>query len=450
MTAQELYEIVRKEIDARASTDPAFRQAQRNIEKGNGDFTDSAWCSRILADILGEKLANHILELPPDEGRSELCQQLLKDHFDELSRKFEQVQSRLDRQSGIGLGTVQPEFPTERVQNVAGSLNDTTVSDETIQKRCRNAVSNVANAMHDSFVQVNAKFRNDAGLFVQITRTGGADCCDWCAQVSGSFTGYNRELKEVFRRHDNCTCTITYSSSKTRSQLVGESDESGTKTTTKWVESRKSWQEKPTLPDVHPTRFTPEQAKRFETEQLQKQGLIRDGNGVKWVGKGLTNGENGDRISVASNAHSRDEELEKIIQDCIKQENPCFADDLARNFSRIKPEENRYIMALHGNPSSTFLYGKKVDARTLANIIRSRKDYNGTDEIVLISCNTGNEENTRKCFAQKLADELDVTVYAPTKYGAIGAFGHYYSSTEKGVRNGEFKAFKPTPKNKKE
>ena len=267
--------------------DPNYRAIQKKIDEQKADFNDTARLSRLLSQILGEKLAKHILELPPDEGRSELCQQLLKDFFDEINHKLAQVQSSLDKKNGISLNPVQPSFPTERAQNVAGSLNDTTEPDSTIQRRCRNAVSNVANAMHDSFIQVNAKFRNDAGLFVQVTRTGGAECCDWCAQVSGTFWGYNRDLREVFRRHDNCTCTITYSSSKTRSRLVGESDGAGG-TTSKWVESQKSWQEKPILPDARPTRFTPEQAKRFETEQLQKQGLVRDGNGVKYVGNELT------------------------------------------------------------------------------------------------------------------------------------------------------------------
>ena len=287
MTAQELYQIVRKEIDVRAFYDPNYRAIQKKIDDQKADFNDTARLSRLLSQILGEKLAKHILELPSDEGRSELCQQLLKDFFDEINHKLAQVQSSLDKKNGISLNPVQPSFPTERVQNVAGSLNDSRASDETIQRRCRNAVANVANTMHDSFIQVNAKFRNNAGLFVQVTRTGGAECCDWCAQVSGTFWGYNRDLREVFRRHDNCTCTITYSSSKTRSRLVGESDGAGG-TTNKWVESQKSWQEKPTLPDVRPTRFTPEQAKRFETKQLQKQGLVRDGNSVKWIGNDLT------------------------------------------------------------------------------------------------------------------------------------------------------------------
>lgn len=163
----------------------------------------------------------------------------------------------------------------------------------------------------------------------------------------------------------------------------------------------------------------------------------------------LTNSGGNGTISIASNAHPRNLELEKIIKKCIEQDKPVFADDLAKYFPKIPPEKGRYIMSLHGTPNSAFLYGQKIDARTLANIIRSRKDYNGTDEIVLISCNTGNEENVKKCFAQKLSDELGVTVYAPTKYGAINVFGKYYSSNSLGTkRMGEFKKF--TPKKQEE
>ena len=437
MTEQELYQIVRREIDARASTDPVFRQHQKNIDMEKGNFTDSAQCSRLLSNFLGEELAKRILELPPNEGRSEVCQRLLKDHFDEISRNFEQVQSNLDREKGIQLQTQFPEFPAERAKTVGDSLKDTTVSNETIQRRCRNAVSNVANSMHDNFIKENAKIRHDLGLKPIIQRFG-SGCCKWCAEISGKYR-FGEQPDDIFRRHDNCTCIIIYDTQVLR----GAKTENGGRSKT-WTEVSP---EEVIAEGFTPTAFTQEEARQLEQSQLSQIARLSPQQARNL---NLTTGGNGGRIGIASNAHSRDEELEKIIQDCIKQERPCFADDLARNFSRIKPEENRYIMALHGNPSSTFLYGKKVDARTLANIIRSRKDYNGTDEIVLISCNTGNEENTRKCFAQKLADELDVTVYAPTKYDAIGAFGHYYSSTEKGVRDGEFKPFKPTPKNKKE
>lgn len=151
-------------------------------------------------------------------------------------------------------------------------------------------------------------------------------------------------------------------------------------------------------------------------------------------------------ISVTSNAHPRNTELENIIQKCIKQDEPVFANDLARNFAKIKPEKGKYIIALHGTPYSTYLYEHKIDEKILANIIRSRKDYNN-EAIVLISCNTGNTENTKTCFAQKLANELGVAVYAPTRFGAILSNGKYYSSDVTGlVKEGIFKKFIPKKK----
>lgn len=159
----------------------------------------------------------------------------------------------------------------------------------------------------------------------------------------------------------------------------------------------------------------------------------------------LTSTSDSDTIVIASNAHPRDIELEKTIKRCIKQDKPVFADDLAKVFPMIRPEKDRYIMSLHGTPNETYIYDKKIDARTLANIIRSRKDYNN-EEIVLISCNTGNTEHTKVCFAQKFANEMGVTVHAPTKYGIINIFGQYYSGTRKGKREGEFKPFKPEKK----
>lgn len=302
MTVQELYEIVHREIEQKASLDPVYRSILKKMDTQTANFNDTAQMSAILSDILGEQLARHILELPPNSGRSELCQQLLKDHFNELFQHFEQVQSRLDRQNGVGLATVEPDFPAERVQNVAGSLNDTTVSDETIQMRCRNAVSNVANSMHDDFIWTNAEFRRKAGFFVEITRTTGAKACKWCQDVSGTFIGdyNNKALRQVFRRHDNCSCVITYyykrySSSKnivetTRVTLSG--------TTTTW-EGQEQY-EISELSKYQPTRYTLEQAEAIERKGLAKLGFIKEGEKIVYNKvkaeeylEGLTNGENG-------------------------------------------------------------------------------------------------------------------------------------------------------------
>ena len=147
-------------------------------------------------------------------------------------------------------------------------------------------------------------------------------------------------------------------------------------------------------------------------------------------------------IELASNTHSRNRELEETIKRCINQEKPVFADDLAKFFNNIPSEKGKYIMELHGSTGSAFIYGYEIDARTLANIVKSRKDYNGKDDIVLISCNTGSED-VKKCFAQKFADAMGVRIHAPTHYGAITPWGTYYSSDLRGKKLGKFIPFEP-------
>ena len=67
------------------------------------------------------------------------------------------------------------------------------------------------------------------------------------------------------------------------------------------------------------------------------------------------------------------------------------------------------IVQLHGAPKTAMFYGERISANTLAEIIKSRLDYDGKSSIRLLSCSTGHGEN---CFAQRLANELGVSVEA--------------------------------------
>ena len=150
-----------------------------------------------------------------------------------------------------------------------------------------------------------------------------------------------------------------------------------------------------------------------------------------------------DLPELASNAHPRNEQLENVIKRCIEQEHPVFADDIKTNFLKIPKEEGKYILALHGTPNSVYLYGEQADAKVLANIIRNRSDYKNEETIVLISCNTGNTTNVKTCFAQKLSNEMNKIIMAPTEYGVITARGEYFSGNKYFIKSGDFKEFKP-------
>lgn len=103
--------------------------------------------------------------------------------------------------------------------------------------------------------------------------------------------------------------------------------------------------------------------------------------------------------------------------------------DLVRNFSKVK-QAGAYDVKCHGSSTSVECFNSEIDARTLARIVRGRKDYDGGD-VRLLACSTGKIDDDGNCIAQELADRLGVRVSAPNDTlfvnsdgsMSVGAFG---------------------------
>lgn len=127
---------------------------------------------------------------------------------------------------------------------------------------------------------------------------------------------------------------------------------------------------------------------------------------------------------------SREKKLE-IIKRGISEERPIFAADTDTNkfasyVRNVPGKSGFYDVALHGAPTSAEFFGEKIDAYTLASVIRNRKDYPKGSKVRLLSCSTGNTDETGDCFAQILANELGVQVEAPTDTIFVNPSGEYY------------------------
>lgn len=74
------------------------------------------------------------------------------------------------------------------------------------------SLKNISRNYIDEFVETNAEFRSKAGLREKIIRTTNGKCCKWCDKLAGIYD--YPAPKDVYRRHDNCDCTVTYISEK--------------------------------------------------------------------------------------------------------------------------------------------------------------------------------------------------------------------------------------------
>ena len=213
------------------------------------------------ATIVGNVLSDFVLDL---EDRENTFYDILKQQHIDINELLADVQKLLDEKTGVNLEPQTAPFPAERVRQAAHSLVDPTVSDETIQRRAKSTAENITMSFSDDYMKANAEFRSNAGLKCYITRITDGNCCKWCDGVAGRYE-YGEEPEKIYRRHDNCKCSVTYENGRKRQDV--------------W--SKKSWE----TPETDKSEYKPEvldyeQAKAVENENMQFKGVDKSGKVV--------------------------------------------------------------------------------------------------------------------------------------------------------------------------
>ena len=262
--SEKYYQKLRAELDERIRSDKQLQKIAEKIANKTADFNDTAKYSEIVSNYIGAVLQENVGEITSPVAKEFVCKELLRDQHSTINELFESVQVSIDEQNGIHIKTQKPKFPEERVDKVAHALEDPTVPLKTIKRRANAPVANVSKSFHDDCVKKNAQFRHDAGLKCYIVRIG-TKCCEWCSEVAGKYE-FGDQPDGIFRRHDNCDCTIIYDGQVLR----GKQNADGSRS--------KTWEE---LPNANAADYTPpslseEQGRAIEQRNLaQVRGLNR-------------------------------------------------------------------------------------------------------------------------------------------------------------------------------
>lgn len=217
--ADDLQNSIAKALAGRIYRDSFLRQFRETLEHDDaaGLKLEDA---HEYAIKRGEASSGALLEvlrpgiLPNDRMDMDTARQtvlpVLESNFDDVQDAANQVQRALDRAAGIGLNGVRADFPKGRA---AGLLDRLTESEsiEKMQSLLGEPVVNFSAASFDQWVHANADFRYKAGMSPQVVRKGHFGMCAWCAALVGTYD-YEavRYGSDVWRRHRNCRCTVTY------------------------------------------------------------------------------------------------------------------------------------------------------------------------------------------------------------------------------------------------
>jgi hypothetical protein len=212
----ELLGKIRAEFQNSCKADKYIQSVLKKIEGGTAKMEEVALLSKQLGFRVSQAIGAHVNVAALPDGKmyyniaDTILTGVLKDNYDVINSAAAECQKALDSQTGINITPQQAAFPTERVQAVVNAASVPDIAEEVMIRRMTAPAQNITESFYNDYVQTNVKFRSDAGLDCYIIRNDHGGCCEWCAKLAGKYHYPEDVPKDVYRRHDNCGCTVTY------------------------------------------------------------------------------------------------------------------------------------------------------------------------------------------------------------------------------------------------
>lgn len=272
---QDILSSVRADF-AKALDDKSGRLGRlfRKIQDGSATMSDVSTFSVLIGQTVSSAVEKQITpDVLPDGTlyfniAQTVLQGVLRDSHELINLAAQSVQERLDAQQGLHIKPVKPDFPEERIRDIAGAASTASMNknEGKEERRLTSPVENVVQSFYSDYVRENADLRSKAGLNAYIIRRTSGRCCPWCSGLAGRYR-YDDAPSDIYARHDNCTCTVDFVTNNYRQDVWNKR-----KYSLSPEERRKALEAAP-----KPTRYTREQAKNLQDSVLNR--VANSGNG---------------------------------------------------------------------------------------------------------------------------------------------------------------------------
>ena len=235
----ELLEKIRAYFKKKCQGDAYIQSVLGKVAAGTAQMEEISLLSQSIGFRASQAISEYVNVAALPDGKmyyniaDTILSGVLKDNYEIINSAAAECQRALDRKMGINIEPQRAPYPAERVQAVAGAASAPDISEEKMVRRMTSTTENITRSFYDDYVETNVKYRSEAGLECFIIRSAHGGCCKWCAALAGKYRYPEEVPKDVYRRHDNCTCTVTYISgrkaqdvwSKTSRELPAEERE---------------------------------------------------------------------------------------------------------------------------------------------------------------------------------------------------------------------------------
>lgn len=212
--APELLKNIEKDFREQFNKDSIIADLTKKLEKGTATYLEAYKYAGRIGTILTEAYKRNISSDALPEGKmwyniaNRVITPTMKQNYDFITKYVDDVQENLNKKAGIGIKPVTPKINNDRINGIVNRISSEDNYDN-ISWILDAPVKTVAKSIVDDSIRENSEFHAKAGMQPRIIRKTTGNCCKWCSQIAGIYK-YPDVPKDVYRRHENCDCTVEY------------------------------------------------------------------------------------------------------------------------------------------------------------------------------------------------------------------------------------------------
>lgn len=219
-----LLEKIQKSFQTAFDRDAQIQAVYQAIEGGTATYAQANEFAVRVGELLAEAFGAHLSSSVLPDGRmyyniaKSVLSPTFRRNYELITGVTTSVQEALNAAVGLGLKAQIPTFNQDRLDGIINRVSSEESFDD-VAWILQEPVVNFSQSIVDDSVRINAEFQAGAGLRPKIVRTLRGKACDWCRALAGTYT-YPDVPKDVYRRHENCRCTVVYDPGSGKRQNV--------------------------------------------------------------------------------------------------------------------------------------------------------------------------------------------------------------------------------------
>lgn len=189
-------------------------KALKTLEAKKATYANTNDFAIEVGEILSKALTTSVTADKLPDGKmyyniaKRLLEPVLQQNHELVADYSSKVQTVLNESAKISLAAQPVELNQDRINGFIERFSKEDKFDD-VKWLLGDPIVNFTQSIVDDSIKKNADFHAKAGLQPKIVRKTAGRGCKWCQSLAGSYN-YPDVPKDVYRRHQNCRCTVDY------------------------------------------------------------------------------------------------------------------------------------------------------------------------------------------------------------------------------------------------